>query len=100
ESNQQYQLDAIQSVIDVFAGQPANDNDIVLPGQKSLELGGRQLSLESISASGNILRLTPDQIAFNTQGIQSRSELEASPLYSNTGWGSFGWGERGWDWLP
>lgn len=58
EPNQQYQLDAIQVVVDVFAGQPKNDSSVTV-GRVGLGLEGQQLSLEATSARGNHLRIHP-----------------------------------------
>lgn len=80
ESNQQYQLDAIQAAIDVFAGQPKNESGVAIPGQSSLELEGQQLSLETASACKNILTLAPEQITSNVHNVQVNNELERAPL--------------------
>lgn len=82
ESNQQYQLDAIQAVIDVFAGQPKNDSGVVMPGQAMLELEGQQLSLEAASARGNVLDLAPAQIMKNIHDIQDTYDLPKSEVIS------------------
>lgn len=98
ESNQQYQLDAIQTVVDVFAGQPKNDSAVIMPGQASLDIIGQQLSLESASAIGNVLSLKPRQIVKNVHEIQKSFEINKSEtkLYSDASWSGTGWGGRGW----
>lgn len=83
ESNQQYQLDAIQAVVDVFAGQPKNDSSII-PGQIELGLEGRQLSLEATSARANILNLTWSQIDQNTKTVQHKNSV-GNPILDETG---------------
>lgn len=73
ESNQQYQLDAISAVVDVFTGQPNTANSTSIAGQLSLEIDGQQMSLEQTTARGNILLLGEDQIAKNTKLVQERN---------------------------
>lgn len=84
ESNQQYQLDAIQSVVDVFAGQPKSDNDVVIPGQAELSVEGQQLSLEATSARSNVLNLTQNQLDKNTKNVQSKNNV-GNPIMDETG---------------
>lgn len=79
ESNQQYQLGAIQSVVDIFAGQPKNDSGAIA-GQVELGLEGQQLSLEAISARGNMLDLSLEQIAKNTHSVQRHFEISESAV--------------------
>ncbi len=74
ESNQQYQLDAIQSVVNVFAGQPKNDSGVIAE-QIGLGLEGPQLNLEATSARGNMLSLSNNQILKNTWSVQEYSGL-------------------------
>lgn len=79
ESNQQYQLDAIQTVVDVFTGQPKNDSSMIA-GQAELGLGGQQLSLEAASTRGNILSITEEQIITNTQKTQLANNVDISKV--------------------
>lgn len=106
ESNQQYQLDAIQSVVDIFAGQPKNDSSLIA-GQAELGLEGQQLSLEAASARGNVLNLTAEQISKNIDadirehGMNFSIEMETGTgktyvylrtiqeLHENYGWKKF-----------
>lgn len=77
ESNQQYQLDAIQAVIDVFAGQP--NNEVTVTGREvAHKPDGHQLSLENISAQGNILSLSIEKIIENLHRVQENNGLEKS----------------------
>lgn len=68
ESKQQYQLDAIQAVVDVFAGQPKNDSSVIA-GQVELGLEGQQLSLEATSARSNVLSISDDQVTKNVMDV-------------------------------
>ena len=74
DSNLDYQLDAINAVVDVFAGQIKSDSSVI-GGQAELGLEGQQLSLEATSARGNILSLTKEQIVKNTRAVQERNDI-------------------------
>ncbi|EDK72514.1 type III restriction enzyme, res subunit [candidate division TM7 genomosp. GTL1] len=78
EPNQQYQLDAIQAVVDVFSGQP-QDSDSVVGGHGALELA-EQLSLETMNARGNRLLLSSEQIIKNVHEIQEYFGLSQSEV--------------------
>ena len=73
ESNQQYQLDAINAVVDIFAGQPADSDDTTRYMDQD-----RQLSLEATIAKGNSLVLDVAQIIENTHKIQEKNGIEKS----------------------
>ena len=64
DPNQQYQLDAINAVVNVFAGQPADSDDAT----RHMDQDG-QLSLEATIAKGNSLTLDVAQIIENTHKI-------------------------------
>lgn len=81
ESNQQYQLDAIQAVVDAFAGQTKNDSSVIT-GQAELGLEGQQLNLEATSARGNVLSLTDRQIVDNVFKIQKSNDIYRSEVIS------------------
>ncbi len=92
ESNQLYQLEAINAVVDVFKGQSANDGTAVIAGQAELGLDGQQLSLEAVSASGNVLTLSIDQISRNVDEVQVGNSVgnpiedaQGDPLLDETG---------------
>ena len=71
DPNQQYQLDAINAVVDIFTGQP-KDGD----GANRHMNRGRQLSLEATIAKGNSLTLDIAQIIKNTHKIQEKNGIE------------------------
>lgn len=81
EPNQQYQLDAVRAVVDVFAGQSKN-GDINMGGQGVLEIEGVQLSLEATSARGNTLNLSSQQIVNNVHTLQKHFGLPLSDVIS------------------
>ena len=78
ESNQQYQLDAIQAVLDVFKGQPNTAGGAGVAGQLPLEIDGQQLSLEATSARGNVLALSSETIVKNVHSVQGQNGLSES----------------------
>lgn len=75
DPNQHYQLDAINAVVDVFAGQPADSEGAT----RHMDQGG-QLSLEATIAKGNNLTLDVAQIIENTHKIQEKNGIEKSEV--------------------
>ncbi len=82
DPRQQYQLDAIASVVDLFDGQPANPDSLVatLRGKVG-ETAAGQLAVDTaqeIGAIGNNLVLDQAAILGNLQAVQDRNGLEQS----------------------
>ena len=73
ESNQQYQLDAINAVVDIFTGQ-LKDSD---GATRHMDQDG-QLRLEATIAKGNSLVLDIAQIIENTHKIQEKNGIKKS----------------------
>ena len=73
DPNQQYQLDAIDAVVDIFAGQPADSDGTTRHMDQD-----RQLGLEATIARGNSLVLDMAQIIKNTHKIQEKNSIEKS----------------------
>lgn len=73
DPNQHYQLDAINAVVDVFAGQTKD-----IDGANRRMDQDRQLSLEATIAIGNSLTLDIAQITKNTHKIQEKNGIEKS----------------------
>ena len=73
DSNQQYQLDAIQAVVDIFAGQSKGGD-----GANYHIDQGRQTSFEATISRGNSLVLDATQIAENMHKVQDRNGIEKS----------------------
>lgn len=69
DSNQDYQIDAIKAIVDVFEGQPLSSSDF----EFSLTETG---TLHSENGFGNKLTLTEDQIWQNVQAVQLRNEIK------------------------
>ena len=74
EKNQQYQLDAIQSVVDVLEGQKLATTDF----EFSLGDATENSLLLSEAGVGNNLTIAPEQILENIQTLQKSNELEPS----------------------
>jgi type III restriction enzyme len=72
DSNQEYQIDAIRAVTDIFEGQPLSGGDF----EFSLTQTGVLLSENGV---GNRLTLTEEQIWKNVKSIQQRNEID-NPL--------------------
>jgi len=70
DSNQQYQLDAIQAAVDVFDGQPLAQGEYEI----RFDAGGGDL-LSQLGV-GNNLMLDKPRVLANIQGIQKRHEVE------------------------
>jgi type III restriction enzyme len=70
DSNQDFQLDAIRSVVDVFAGQPLTRASLQW---QSDALGGELLTEMGV---GNSLVLSDEAILRNVRKIQTQNELE------------------------
>lgn len=75
ESNQQYQLDAIDAAVDIFAGQPEDSDGAA----RHMDQDG-QLSLEATIARGNSLVLDTAQIAKNVRAVQQRNDILADEV--------------------
>ncbi len=73
DPNQQYQIDAINAVVDIFAGQPTDSDD----ANRHMDQD-RQLRLEATIAKGNSLMLDVAQIIENTHKIQEKNGIEKS----------------------
>lgn len=71
DSNQEYQIDAIKSIIDIFEGQPLSGSDF----EFNITQAG---ALHNENGFGNRLSLSEDQIWKNVQAIQDRNEIPNS----------------------
>ena len=70
DSNLDYQLDAINAVVDVFQSQPYEGGS-----SETLDVDEKQMSIEQVSARGNVLSLTKEQIVKNTMAVQERNDI-------------------------
>ena len=69
DSNQEYQLDAIKAITDIFEGQPLSGGDF----EFSVSSVGALLSENGL---GNRLTLSEEQILENVKFIQHRNEIK------------------------
>lgn len=72
DSNQEYQIEAIRAVTDLFEGQPLSGGDF----EFSLNATGALLSENGV---GNKLTLTEEQIWENVKSVQQGSEITSPP---------------------
>ncbi len=72
DSNQEYQIEAIRAVTDIFEGQPLSGGDF----EFSLTETG---TLLSENGTGNRLSLSEEQILDNVKRIQQRNEITSPP---------------------
>jgi len=74
EANQQYQLDAVKSVVDIFEGQPLESGDF----EMTITVQADRLQIGSEILVGNNLVLEQETILKNIQTIQERNKLPQS----------------------
>jgi len=89
DANQQYQLDAVSAVTDLFVGQPqgAADYSVIELGEwASLFTGQARTEL----GVGNQLLLAPESLLANTRAVQVRNNIEiAEPAAPLVAWKLF-----------
>lgn len=94
DANQDYQLEAIQSIVDVFAGQTLESDELSVVKETTQK--GQGSFVENMTV-GNQLQISPEQITKNVQQIQKRNTLpESEAVLSGGGWGSAQWGTARW----
>jgi type III restriction enzyme len=72
DSTQQYQIDAVNSMVDIFDGQPLNNGDFAIV--ESVDFLGSQIQTEL--GIGNNLMLSEEAILKNIQTIQEKYDLD------------------------
>jgi type III restriction enzyme len=77
DANQQFQLDAVAAVTDLFEGQPEGPPEyaVIKLGATGGLFGGQETSELGV---GNRLLLAPDQLRGNTRAVQMRNEVEVA----------------------
>jgi type III restriction enzyme len=89
DSNQEFQLDAVAAVTDLFDGQPQGAPEfsiITIPAIGGLFGGQEQTEL----GIGNRLLLLEEKLLANTRAVQTRNEIEISGLATTMeGWDLF-----------
>ncbi len=76
DSSQQYQIQAIAGLVDLFDGQPLNKGDFTIT--ETMDLVGSQVQTEL--GIGNQLLLDEEIIHKNLHKIQDKNELDFTPL--------------------
>ena len=79
DANQQFQLDAVAAVTDLFDGQPqgAPEYAVINMGTGAgLFVGQQQTEL----GAGNQLLVAEDKLLANTRGLQTRNDIEVADL--------------------
>ncbi|MCJ7509684.1 MAG: DEAD/DEAH box helicase family protein [Dehalococcoidia bacterium] len=77
DPKQQYQLDAVAAVVDLFDGQPLEQPEYaVIHQEEYVGLFSGQLRTEL--GVGNCLSLTPEALRDNTRAVQERNEIDVS----------------------
>ena len=79
DGGQQYQLDALNAVLDVFEGQPLASGAFEIRFDTSADAGG----LFNELGSGNQLALTDDALLANTRRVQLRNGITASTVLAD-----------------
>jgi type III restriction enzyme len=77
DANQQYQLDAVAAIVDLFDGQPqgAPEYSVIQMGDMGGIFAGQQ---QTELGLGNGLLLSPDKLQANVRGVQARNDIEVS----------------------
>lgn len=79
DSNQQFQIDAVNSIVDIFEGLPINEGGI----QISLSAKGQGL-FENIQQNelgiGNNLSLSDEILLKNIHSVQTRNDIDKTPM--------------------
>ena len=71
DPNQQFQLDAINAIVQVFEGQPLNNGDF------SFTIDSRN-TITPVGGVGNQLIISPEQILTNVQTVQKENDITPS----------------------
>ena len=77
DANQQYQLDAINAVVDIFDGQEVVEQSFALPGADDQDQGALETFDEFVFA--NSLTLAPETLRKNLRAVQDRPSMIDEP---------------------
>lgn len=75
DANEDYQLEAIQAIVDIFEGQPFTDGVADIDATQP-----RELIPELVSSNYSRFGITDEQLAKNVNKIQERNKLEKSEI--------------------
>ncbi len=76
DANQDYQIEAIQSIVDIFEGQPLEADDL----QVEIGANGQAQKLINDIVVGNKLLIDDEQIASNTTAVQDRNGIQKAEI--------------------
>jgi type III restriction enzyme len=92
DANQQYQLDAVDAVVDIFEGQPLEGGDF----EMKVSQPQGQMQIDGSIVIGNDLCLSNEDILSNVRKIQERNNLPLSEVKKiSVGSGSVGFSKVG-----
>ena len=75
DSKQQFQIDAVNAVVDVFDGQPLNKGDFEIAFETD-DMGSWGTIFQTELGVGNNFLINDDAILKNVQKIQDRNDIE------------------------
>lgn len=76
DSTQEYQIQAVNSFIDLFYGQPLNQGDYTIEINAKAEIGQQLSTVQTELGIGNHLAIDEDTILKNLHNIQERNDLD------------------------
>jgi type III restriction enzyme len=90
DAQQQYQLDAVSTVVDIFDGQPLQQPDFSVI-QEGEDTGLFRGHVQTEIGVGNRLTITVDELRKNVRRVQSRNEIDVSDSSAELeGWAILG----------
>ncbi len=79
DSTQEYQIQAVNSFIDLFDGQPLNQGDYTIEINAKAEIGQQLSTVQTELGIGNHLAIEDETLFKNLQNIQERNDLDPTP---------------------
>ena len=76
DSTQEYQIQAVNSFIDLFDGQPLNQGDYTIEINAKAEIGQQLSTIQTELGIGNHLAIDDETILKNLHNIQERNDLD------------------------
>lgn len=76
DSTQDYQIQAVNSFIDLFDGQPLNQGDYTIEINAKADIGQQLSTIQTELGIGNHLAIDEDTILKNLHNIQERNDLD------------------------
>jgi len=76
DSTQEYQIQAVNSFIDLFDGQPLNQGDYTIEINAKADVGQQLSTIQTELGIGNHLAIDEDTILKNLHNIQERNDLD------------------------